>query len=70
MTLTSNEPGETWFRALGGGVITSGGNNSGDFQLYTGALSLTLDKNGEVVLRYYSVDALGNVEAWREEILQ
>ena len=70
LTLSADEPGTTWFQAQGGGTITAGGTNTGEYQTYTGPVDITLNKNGQMTFRYYSVDIVGNTEAWREVTLQ
>lgn len=37
---------------------------------YTGPVDITLDKNGQMTFRYYSVDVAGNIEAWKEMVLE
>ena len=70
LTLSVNEPGTIWFQAQGGGTITAGGTNTSAYQTYTGPVDITLNKNGQMTFRYYSVDTAGNTEAWREVTLQ
>jgi hypothetical protein len=33
-------------------------------------VDITLDKNGQMTFRYYSVDVAGNIEAWKEMVLE
>ena len=41
-----------------------------DWQVYTGPISVAVDKSGTASFDYYSVDTAGNTEATRTEVLQ
>ncbi|MGQ9424741.1 PKD domain-containing protein [Gilvimarinus sp. F26214L] len=70
ITLSSNEPGTTYFRFSGQGSIGSGGTGTPDWQPYTNPVTINLDKKGVVTFEYYSIDDAGNQEATQQEVLQ
>lgn len=70
ITLTGSEPVTTYFRVTGQGAVTVGGTASTDWQTYSGAVTVKLDKKGSATLEYYSVDNAGNQEAIKSEVLQ
>jgi len=70
ITLTANEPATTHFRLTGGAQVITGGSATTDWQSYTGAIQVQLNKNGTGQFDYYSVDTAGNVEATHTEVLQ
>ena len=70
ITLSADEPATTHFRLTGQAHITAGGADSTAWQVYTGPISVALDKSGAASFNYYSVDTAGNTEATRTEVLQ
>ena len=70
ITLSANEPATTHFRLIGQAHITAGGADSTDWQVYTGPISVAVDRKGTANFDYYSVDTVGNTEATKTEVLQ
>jgi hypothetical protein len=70
ITLSANEPATTHFRLTGQAHITAGGADSTAWQVYTGLISVAVNKNGTASFDYYSVDSAGNTEATKTEVLQ
>ena len=70
ITLSVDEPATTPFRLSGQAHITAGGADSTAWQVYTGPISVAVDKNGTASFDYYSVDSAGNTEATKTEVLQ
>jgi hypothetical protein len=70
VTLSTNQPATTYFRATGQGTITGGGSDTPDWQPYSGPVDIVLDKKGSMIFEYYSIDLAGNEEAVRQEVLK
>jgi len=67
--LVSDRPGITYYRFTGDGVIASGGETSGAWQVYSGQLIIQMEKGGAGALDFYSEDSQGNREITRTEVL-
>jgi hypothetical protein len=70
ITLSANEPATSHFRLTGQAHITAGGADSTTWQVYTGPISVAVNKKGTASFDYYPVDSVGNTEATRTEVLQ
>jgi len=70
ITLSADEPATTHFRLTGQAHITAGGADSTAWQVYTGPISVAVDKNGTANFDYYSVDTSNNTESTHTEVLQ
>jgi len=70
ITLSADEPATTWFRLTGLAHITAGGADITAWQVYTGLISVAMDKNGTANFDYYSVDIANNTETTHTEVLQ
>ena len=70
ITLSADEPATTHFRLTDQAHITAGGADSTAWQVYTGPISVAVDKKGTASFDYYSVDTAGNTEATKTEVLQ
>jgi YD repeat-containing protein len=70
ITLQASESGETLFRLSGQVSLLSGGENSGHWQPYSGALLVQLDKKGTANIEFFSRDEAGNTETTQWEALQ
>jgi hypothetical protein len=68
--LSANEPATPHFRLTGQAHSTAGGADSTAWQVYTGPISVVVDRGGKDNFDYYSVDGAGNMEATRTEVLQ
>jgi len=70
ITLSADEPATTHFRLTGQAHITSGGTDTTAWQVYSGPISVAVDKNATANFDYYSVDTTGNTETTHTEVLQ
>ena len=70
ITLSADEPATAQFRLTGQAHITAGGADSTAWQVYTGPISVAVDKKGAASFEYYSVGSAGNTEATKTEVLQ
>ena len=70
ITLTVSETSTTYFRLTSGATILSGGTATVDWQTYSGAIKIQLDKRSTSNFEYYSVDSSNNTEVTKTEVLQ
>ena len=70
ITLAANEPATTFFKVTGQGTVIAGGTNTTDEQVYSGLITIQLDKKGTVNFEYYSIDTANNQETTQAEVLK